>query len=433
MNALTEEKVSPHLLRVTGEVAAVSGSAIVARLPRASVGDLCYIRTRVGDHIAAQVIGFNDRTFALAPLSEPSGIYPGAQVATFGFSISIPVGECLKGRVINALGAPIDRRPLLVPGNTHRPVYGRSQGPSDRPLIDTVLATGIRAIDGFCTLGLGQRIGVFASAGVGKSTLLGMLARNAKIDVIVVALVGERGREVREFIDDTLGRTGLERSVVVVATSDEPSMMRQIAPYTATTIAEYFRDSGKNVLLIIDSLTRMARAVRETSLAAGELPVRHGYTTSVYTELPKLLERAGTNSTGSITSFCTVLTNEEDDIDPLADEVKSLIDGHIVLKKDFASRGILPAIDITQSISRLFTRLNHPEYISAARIVISALTRLVKEREIVLMGGTPDPELAKIISMEKDLFGLIRQDSNEAPELDRVRHTAAALALRLTS
>ncbi len=431
MSPLTKHPVSPHLLRVTGEVAAVTGSSIVARLPRASVGDLCYIRTRAGVEIAAQVIGFNDRTFALAPLSEPSGIFPGAQVSTFSSSISIGVGEWLKGRVINALGEPIDQKALLVNTNSRRPLYSPSQSTSDRPLIEEVLTTGIRAIDGFCTLGLGQRIGVFASAGVGKSTLLGMLARNAKIDIIVVALVGERGREVREFIETTLGASGLQRSVVVVATSDEPSMMRQIAPYTATTIAEYFRDSGKNVLLIIDSLTRMARAVRETSLAAGELPVRHGYTTSVYTELPKLLERAGTNSKGSITSFCTVLTNEEDDIDPLADEVKSLIDGHLVLKKDFASKGILPAIDITQSISRLFTRLNHSDYVSAARIVIRALTRLVKEREIVLLGGTPDPELAKIMSLEKELFDLIRQNSNDSPELDTVRDTVTALALRL--
>jgi type III secretion protein N (ATPase) len=233
-------------------------------------------------------------------------------------------------------------------------------------MIEKALITGVRSIDAFCTLGQGQRIGIFASAGVGKSTLLAMMARRAAADVIVVALVGERGREVREFVEDTLGFEGMERSIVVVATSDESSIVRQTAPFTATAIAEHFSEQGKNVLLIVDSLTRTARALRETSLAAGELPVRHGYTSSVYIQLPKLLERAGRSGNGSITALYTVLTNEEDDIDPLADEIKSLLDGHLVLRRELAARGVLPALDVTASVSRLFTRLHDSNYVQTA-------------------------------------------------------------------
>lgn len=240
-----------------------------------------------------------------------------------------------------------------------------------------------------------------------------MIARQASADVIVVALVGERSREVREFIEDTLGSSGLARSVVVVATSSDSSLLRQTAPYTATTIAEYFRDQGLNVLLIVDSLTRLARAIRETSIAAGDIPVRHGYTNSVYTQLPRLIERAGTSTTGSITGMYTVLTNTEDDIDPLADEVKSLLDGHISLSREMANLGVLPAIDVTQSISRLFERLSTNERQTTARHLRRALNRLIKERDIVLLGGTPDRELAAILKHQESLTKLLSQDRNE--------------------
>jgi flagellum-specific ATP synthase len=252
-----------------------------------------------------------------------------------------------------------------------------------------------------------------------------MIAHRAAVDVIVVALVGERSREVREFIDETLGPEGLARSVVVVATSSDSSLLRQTAPYTATTIAEYFRDQGKRVLLIVDSLTRMARAIRETTLSAGELPVRHGYTTSVYTQLPRLLERAGTAHRGSITALYTVLTNTDDDIDPLADEIKSLLDGHIVLRPEIAQLGIRPAIDITQSISRLFSRLNTIQQQEAARGVTHALHRLIKEREIIALGGNPDAELRTIIDNQHRIVALLSQMTNESTPHERAHEAVS--------
>jgi FliI/YscN family ATPase len=273
---------------------------------------------------------------------------------------------------------------------------------------------------------------ICAPAGVGKSTLLGQIARRAEIDVIVVALVGERSREVKEFIEETLGSEGLRRSVVVVATSSDSSLLRQTAPYTATTIAEYFRDQGMNVLLIVDSLTRLARAIRETSLAAGDLPVRHGYTNAVYTQLPRLVERAGTSARGSITGLYTVLTNTEDDIDPLADEVKSLLDGHLVLSKELATLGIRPAVDITQSISRLFTRLSstiHQEYAHEVRRMLS---RCLKEREIALLGGTPDRELNAIIGHQKQLYELFTQEAHDMSSLDETEQKVRSLAEMIT-
>jgi FliI/YscN family ATPase len=276
-------------------------------------------------------------------------------------------------------------------------------------------------------------MGIFASAGVGKSTLLAMIARQAAVDVIVVALVGERGREVQEFLDDTLGADGLKRSVIVVATSDDSSLLRQTAPYTATTIAEYFRDQGKDVLLIVDSLTRMARAIRETSIAAGDLPVRHGYTNSVYTQMPKLVERAGRSTSGSITALYTVLTNQEEDIDPLADEVKSLLDGHITLRKEIAELGILPAIDITQSISRLFGRLHQLEYVTSAQAVSRAMSRFLKDRQILLLGGAPDAELDIILKYQKELFDVMRQQANSRISASRAQDDVVRIAERLVN
>jgi FliI/YscN family ATPase len=275
---------------------------------------------------------------------------------------------------------------------------------------------------------MGQRIGIFASAGLGKSTLLGTMAKRAEADIIVVALVGERGREVQEFIDETLGESGLARSVLVVATSDDSSLMRQTAPYTATAIAEYFRDQGKNVLLIVDSLTRMARAIRETSIAAGEVPVRHGYTTSVYTQLPKLVERAGRTSSGSITGLYTVLTNQEDDIDPLADEIKSLLDGHICLRRELADLGVFPPIDITQSVSRLFSKLQSSEYRASAGVISRAMARYLKERQIALLGGVADDELSRILTHKEKLLNTMRQALGESLSRADVEGSIRAVA-----
>jgi FliI/YscN family ATPase len=254
-----------------------------------------------------------------------------------------------------------------------------------------------------------------------------MIARRAEADAIVVALVGERSREVREFIEETLGDDGRKRSVVVVATSSDSSLLRQTAPYTATTIAEYLRDQGLNVLLIVDSLTRLARAIRETSIAAGDLPVRHGYTNAVYTQLPRLVERPGTSPNGSITALYTVLTTTEDDIDPLADEVKSLLDGHIVLSKEMANIGIMPAVDITQSISRLSGRLTPPHVCGQARAVQRAMARYIRERDIALLGGTPDAELGNILRNQEMIRQVLSQDARETSSLQMTEHELTRL------
>jgi FliI/YscN family ATPase len=400
-------------LIVVGEIVSAQGSSILARIPQAAVGDLCWIDSREGVRKYGQIVSFNDNLFSIALFEDPDGICPGTQVRTRGTQPMIKVGPEMLGRIVNPLGLAIDEIEHEPRAVARSPLNNRPPPASGRPMIEEKMSTGVRVIDGFCTIGYGQRLGIFASAGVGKSTLLAMVARGAAVDVIVVALVGERSREVREFIEETLGADGLARSVLVVATSDDSSLMRQTAPFTATAIAEYFRDCGKRVLLIVDSLTRMARAIRETSLAAGEMPVRHGYTNSVYTQLPKLLERAGTSSRGSITAIYTVLTNQDEDIDPLADEIKSLLDGHLVLRKELATMGILPAIDITQSISRLFTKLHDPTYRKATQTVTHAMFRLLKERELVLLGGTPDPELECIIENQAQLFNLLSQSLRE--------------------
>lgn len=419
-------------LAITGTLVSVQGAHIVARLPQGSVGDLCWIRTRNRGEIRGQILSFHENDFSLALFDEPEGIFPGAQVRAFGSQLTIPVSMSLLGQVVSPLCIPLNDPSHLVTCCEMRPLFTSPPLATTRPLITEPLITGIRSIDGFCRLGRGQRMAICAPAGVGKSTLLGQIARRAEIDVIVVALVGERSREVKEFIEETLGSEGLRRSVVVVATSSDSSLLRQTAPYTATTIAEYFRDQGMNVLLIVDSLTRLARAIRETSLAAGDLPVRHGYTNAVYTQLPRLVERAGTSARGSITGLYTVLTNTEDDIDPLADEVKSLLDGHLVLSKELATLGIRPAVDITQSISRLFTRLSstiHQEYAHEVRRMLS---RCLKEREIALLGGTPDRELNAIIGHQKQLYELFTQEAHDMSSLDKTEQKVRSLAEMIT-
>jgi type III secretion protein N (ATPase) len=296
------------------------------------------------------------------------------------------------------------------------------------------MPTGIRAIDGFCTLAYGQRIGLFAPAGVGKSTLLGAMARGAAVDVVVAALVGERGREVNEFITDVLGPEGQKRAIVVVSTGDEPPLRRAYAPRTATAIAEYHRSHGRRVLLLVDSLTRAARALREIGLAAGEIPVRHGFTPSVYAELPRLLERAGTDEHGSITAIYTVLTHEEAESDPLGDEIKSLLDGHIVLSSRAFRRGRRPAIDIPRSISRLAHRVRTESLNAAVMTCAAALERLERDRDVVLFGGQPDAALSAALRLEGELEKFLSQSTHEHTPLEesfrRLTLLAESLATR---
>lgn len=434
IHARSIQKPISSLLSLSGEILSSSGGSITAQIPKASIGDICSIETAKSSEIPAQVIGFHGDKYLLAPFRQPSGIFPGAKVTLSHKPLSVAVGDGLLGRVVDALGKPLDLETHFIHQfpTRMRQVASPPPEPMDRPGIDAPLVTGIRSIDGFLTLGKGQRIGIFASAGIGKSTLLGMLVQNVEADVIVVGLVGERGREVREFVEDTLGTKAMRRTVVVVATSDQPSLLRQLAPTTATTIAEYFRDQGKNVFLIIDSLTRTARAIRETTLAAGELPVRHGYTPSVYTELPKLVERAGKTAQGTITAAYTVLTNEDGDVDPLADEIKSLLDGHIVLSKDVAMRGIRPAIDLVQSISRLMTRFHSKEYLKHSQTIVSALATLEKERFTVLLGGTPDARLEKLLQLEPDITQLLAQETGESTSYTHTQQMIQRLGERIS-
>lgn len=318
---------------------------------------------------------------------------------------------------MDSLGEPMDGSKIgddkIGCDYTVREIAAPPPHPLARTPISAPLITGIRSLDSCCTIGAGQRVGLFAGAGTGKSTLLGMIARNTDAEVIVVALVGERGREVREFISDSLGNKGLRRSVVVVSTSDDTPIRRAAAPLTATAIAEYFRDQGKNVLLLVDSITRTARALREIGLAAGELPVRQGYTPSVFSELPRLLERGGTNEKGSITAIYTVLTAAENDIDPIAEEIKSILDGHIVLSSQVAREGIRPSIDLLNSVSRLYTKLNSDVTLKANGKLIQALSRLRRDRDISLLGGTPDPELKSIIEAEGSIRSFLNQGTHE--------------------
>lgn len=419
-------------LKITGKIVAAQGVSIKATLPLASVEDLCFVETRSGKRIPAQVISFDGNLFSLAPFGDPVGIFPGSKVWASGHALTIPLGNTMVGRALNSRGEPIDGQPPFH-STSLRPVTSEPSPAIGRPLVSEILATGIRAVDGFCTLGKGQRLGIFASAGLGKSTLLGSLARYATVDVVVVALVGERRREVQEFIEHTLGPEGLARSVLIIATSDESSLQRQLAPTAAATIAEFFRDQGKDVLLIVDSLTRWARAVRETTLAAGELPVRHGYTNSVYTLLPKLVERAGRASSGSITALYTILTNHEDDIDPLSDEIKSLLDGHICLRQELAELGIFPAIDISRSVSRLFHRLHDSAHNNSAHTIRRAMARYLNERQMILLGGAVDNELQAIIAHEKPLWDLVRQPHTENVTLTESLRQIHSCAMSLQS
>lgn len=394
-----------------GNIVAIAGPLLKARLPFGSLGDLCTICRRGGRELVAQIVSFTDDLFLVAPFGRTDGISPGDLIRCAGRTPRMTVSPALLGRVLDPLGDPIDGRGPIAStcGVEARALIATPPHPLSRPPIETPLETGVRVIDGMCPLGYGQRVGLFASAGVGKSTLLGLLARRADVDVTVIALVGERGREVKEFLSEALGEGGLAKAVVIVSTSDEPPVRRRLAPFTATTVAEYFRDKGLRVLLLVDSLTRTARAIRDVSLSAGELPIRQGYTGSVYGELPQLIERAGTSSTGSITALYTMLSARRGEADPLSDEVKSLLDGHLVMAESIAERGIRPAIDPLQSLSRLASRLSGVREREDRSILIAALAKLERDKAVVLLGGTPDRELRAALHIEPSLIEFLNQ------------------------
>jgi FliI/YscN family ATPase len=347
-------------LPLVGRVTRAIGLLIESAGPRAAVGSVCDVVPRVGPPLPVEVVGFRDTTTLTVPLGKMSGIEPGDRIVARGGAPTVPVGSALLGRVIDGLGQPLDGRPLRVSGRY--PLHPPSLNPLSREPVTESLGTGVRAIDTLLTCGRGQRLGLFGGSGVGKSTLLGMLTRGTAADVVVLGLVGERGREVRTFIDHDLGEAGLSRAVVVVSTSDNPPLLRMRAAYTATSIAEYFRDQGLHVLLLMDSVTRYAMAQREVGLAAGEPPTTKGYPPSVFARLPGLLERAGgVSGRGSITGIYTVLVDGDDHNEPIADAVRSILDGHVVLSRALSDRHHYPAIDVLQSVSRTM-----PDVVDAA-------------------------------------------------------------------
>ncbi len=371
----------------TGKIENIVGMSIEASGVRAAVGDICRIYSgEAGGQISAEVVGFKGDRILLMPYAEMKGISAGNFVRNTGHQLGLRIGSFMKGRIVNALGQPIDDKGPFD-GGTPYIIGGNYTNPLSRPPIRERMEFGVKAIDGLLTIGKGQRMGIFAGSGVGKSTLMGMIARNVKADINVIALVGERGREVLEFVQKDLGEEGMRRSILVVATSDQPAMLRMKCPMVATGIAEFFRDQGCDVLLMMDSLTRFAMAQREIGLAVGEPPVARGYTPSLYAELPKLLERSGNFRTGSITGIYTVLVEGDDTNEPIADTVRGILDGHIVLSRSLAAANHYPAIDVGMSISRLMVELVDQDHQMLASRLRDILSVYEKNADLVSIGA----------------------------------------------
>lgn len=405
-----------QLTTVNGRITEVVGVLIRAIVPQVKIGEVCLIK-RLGEPLYAQVVGFTREEAILSPLGEMGGIGPSSEVIPTRMPLNIKVGSGLLGRIIDGLGNPLDEDingPLEL--TETYPVLQAPPNPLKRRRIEKPLSVGIRCIDGVLTCGEGQRVGIFAAAGGGKSTLLGMIARNAVADVNVISLIGERGREVREFIEQDLGPEGMKRSVVIVSTSDQASQLRLNAAFVGTAIAEYFRDQGKSVILMMDSITRFARAQREVGLAAGEPPARQGFTPSVFSILPKLLERTGNSDVGSITAFYTILVSGDDLNEPISDEVRSLLDGHITLSSALAHQNHYPAIDVLTSISRLIGSIIDKEHLQLVSKVREVLSNYKKNEMLIRIGeykkGTDKATDFAIDHLER-VNRFLRQDIDE--------------------
>jgi FliI/YscN family ATPase len=399
-------------VQTIGRLRSVIGLAIEADLPGSRLGQLVEIERRELPALRAEVVGFRDQAATLLPLGPADGLGPDDPVRPLSVQLQVSVGPAVLGRVLDGLGAPLDGGPALH--GDARAVHGASPNPLSRPRVSERLVTGVRAIDAFTTLGVGQRIGLFAGSGVGKSSLLGQIARQARADVFVVCLVGERGRELNDFLHDALGERGLSRGVVLCASSDSPPLVRMKAPFVATAIAEGFRDQGQRVLLLMDSVTRFARAAREVGLAAGEAPARRGYPPSVLSVLPTLTERAGNAERGSITAIYSVLVEGDDLDEPIADELRGLLDGHIVLSRELASRNHYPAIDVPASLSRLQPRVTTPEHQRAAAKVREHIAIHQQKRDLVALGAYvagSDKRLDTALARADRIEAFLRQDS----------------------
>ncbi len=409
----------------------VTGLLLRVQLPGARISDVLLIRRR-GEPLLAEVVGFAQGEALAVPLGEPTGVGPDDVVEATGQGLQVSAGAALLGRVLDGLGRPIDGRPAPT-GLTPVPVDRAPPAALSRRPVSASLETGVRAIDGLITLGVGQRVGLFAGSGVGKSTLLGAIARGASADVVVVALVGERGREVGEFLQQSLGEAGRRRSVVVVATSDAPPVERLRAAQVATAVAEHFRDLGKSVLLLVDSITRFARAQREIGLAAGEPPARRGYPPSVFTQLPRLLERSGQGEKGSITAIYTVLVEGSDMDEPIADEVRGILDGHIVLDRRLAARGHYPAIDVLSSLSRVMPNVTAKPQQAAAQRARALLAAFEEKRDLITLGAYSkgsDARLDQAIAAAPELERFLRQDASAVDPFAQTLLSLKAIADR---
>jgi len=407
-----------------GKVSRIIGVTIESTGPNSALGDLCKIKLKDETTVLAETVGFSDNKVLLMPLEDVEGLYVGAPVEKVEDKITIKVGSDLLGHVLDGIGRPIDGNKIKYYEN--RSIYSSAPNPLQRKRIKEPLSVGVRAIDGFLTLGKGQRIGIMAGSGVGKSTLLGMIARNTTADVNVIGLIGERGREVREFIEKDLGEEGLKRSVVVVSTSDSPALLRVKALYTATTIAEYFRDLGYDVLLMVDSITRWAMAQREIGLSIGEPPTTRGYTPSVFANMPKILERAGNSKEGSMTAIYTVLVEADDMNDPIGDSVRSIVDGHIVLSRKLVDSSHYPPIDILASVSRLMTDVANDDHLQASKFIKDIYASYIDAKDLIEVGAYKRGSNKKVdVALDEidNINSFLRQGIYEKTEFEQTIKT----------
>jgi flagellum-specific ATP synthase len=424
LSQYAERVAGARSMQRRGHVTHVLGLVIESQGPAVSVGELCTVSGEGGRRLTAEVVGFRDQKVLLMPLGDMKGVHPGSEVRAVGHPMLVPAGRELLGRVLDGLGGPIDGRGP-VQAEAQCPIERAPINPLDRRRIASPLGTGVRAIDAVLTCGRGQRVGIFSGSGVGKSVLLGMIAQQTEADVNVIGLIGERGREVREFLEKDLRQDGLERSVVVVATSDQPALVRIKAAQTLVAIAEHFRDRGLDVMLMMDSITRYAMALREVGLAVGEPPTTKGYTPSVFATLPKLLERAGTCRAGSITGLYTVLVEADDMNEPVADAVRAILDGHIVLSRELALRNHYPAIDVLQSLSRVMIDIVPREHLEAARRLQHHVAVHSRAQDLINIGAYKrgsNPEIDRAIAMMPKIEAFLRQDIAERSEYRAAVH-----------
>jgi flagellum-specific ATP synthase len=412
---------SADLLAYKGRVTKLMGLTVEAKLPKIKVGDLCWVETITGEPRAAEVVAFKGDIAQMLVLQDAGGIYQGSWVATTGQPITVPVGDFLLGRLVSPLGEPMDGMPLDTTGAQWVTIDASPPDPLKRPIIQNKFSTGVRAVDSLLTMGAGQRMGLFAGSGVGKSTMLGMIARNSEADVNVVALIGERGREVKEFMENSLGELGMARSVLVCSTGDQPPLMRMKCLLTATAVCEYFRNQGKKVFLMTDTVTRCAMSGREVGLAIGEPPTMKGYPPSIFSWLQKVLERSGITEEGSITALYTVLMEGDDINDPVVDTVRGIIDGHIFLSRKVAARNHFPAIDVLGSVSRLFTEICDPEHMQAAAKMRDLMATYMEARDLIDVGAYErgsNPKIDIAIDMQSEINTFLRQSVKDLVDMD---------------